>query len=38
MTMEKILLNAVDIALPLHYKDRPVSGLEGNILCLLWAL
>jgi len=30
MTMEKNLLNAVDFTLPLHYKDRPVSGLEGN--------
>jgi len=28
--MEKNLLNAVDFTLPLHYKDRPVSGLEGN--------
>jgi hypothetical protein len=30
--------NAVDITLPLHYKDRLVSGLGENILCLLWAL
>lgn len=38
MTMGKNLLNAVDTTLPLQYKDRPVSRLEGNILCLLWAL
>jgi hypothetical protein len=35
MTMGKNLLNAVDTTLPLQYKDRPVSRLEGNILCLL---
>jgi len=28
MTMEKILLNAADITLPLHYKDRLVRIFE----------
>jgi hypothetical protein len=35
MKMEKNLLNAVDTSFPLQYTDRPVSRLEGNILCLL---
>lgn len=35
ITVEKILFNAVDINRPVHYKDRPVSGLQKNILFIV---